>query len=452
MTTTEKIDGIQHLNGNLYRVRNTLINFTEQGEPNNGLTFSNPRLINGNPKPKGFSKEEMNELREAIRTEGLANPLLLRWSEVDNKRKLQVVGGERRKRCIDKLITSDADCFDPATESWMKASKVYEYIDVRINEMDDQTAFKNAFSENDTSVGIGDGATIGLIAEFRKAGWTDDEILKTTGKSISWLRDTDILLSLDEKTFAALTSEEINRSSALELAKIEDVQTRTEHLHLAEQFAVSRIKALKEKLTHEVESAETKAELAKAAAVEAVIRNNDEDAAEKEKAKQEKALARAAKKKQEIENLDENMPVITGKDLHKAKNKIASKDETISDEELEDGKALTNAKIAKYWYEPLAKIIKDWEGLEGEAEGANLEIDLCDAKLVLLLIDARLQGIKDITSLLQAHKLTKEEDVDDEEMITAESLGDEDEDEDEDFDEEADLEEDEDDDDEDSDD
>lgn len=427
MTTTEKIDGVQHLNGNLFRVRNTLINFTEQGESDNGLTFSNPRLINGNPKPKGFSKEEMNELREAIRTEGLANPLLLRWSEVDNKRKLQVVGGERRKRCIDKLIASDADCYDPVTESWIKASKMYEYIDVRINEMDDQTAFKNAFSENDTSVGIGDGATIGLVAEFRKAGWTDDEILKTTGKSISWLRDTDVLLSLDEKTLNALIAEEINRSSALELSKIEDINQRLEVLKNAGKFACERVSALKEKLEHEVESAETKAQKAKAAAVDASLRNHDEETAEKEKEKQERAETRAAKKKHEIEELDETMPVITGKDIHKAKNKTAAKSEPITDEELEDGKSLTNAKIAKHWYEPLAKVIKDWEGLEGEAEGANLEIDLCDAKLVLLLIDARLQGTKDIVSLLQAHKLTKEEDVDDEEMITAESLEDDDE-------------------------
>jgi hypothetical protein len=424
MTKTEKIDGIQHLNGNLYRVRNTLINFAENGDiEHDGLTFSNPRLISGNPKPKGLGKEEMNELREAIRTEGLENPLLLRWCEVNGKRKLQLVGGERRKRCLDRLISLDADCYDPATESWIKASQMYEYIDVRINEMDDQTAFKYAFSENDTSVGIGDGATIGLISEFRKADWTDDQILTTTGKSISWLRDTDVLLSLDEKTFTALTSEEINRSAALKLSKIEDIQERIKVLENAEQFAMNRLNALKEKLVHEVDSAEHKAEKAKADAVVAEMIDHDDVKAAKAKEKAEKAQERAEHKKQEIEELEGSLPVINSKDIHKAKNKTASS-KVQTEEELEDGKALTNAKIAKHWYEPLAALISAWTGLEDEAEGSNLEIDLSDAKLVLALIDARLEGNKDIVTLLQSHKLAKDEEVDDEDLITVASLQD----------------------------
>lgn len=423
-----KIAGIEHLKGNLYRVQLGLIKFSEQTEAD-VLTFSNPRLLTANPKPKGLGKDEMNELREAIRTEGLENPLLLRWIDVDGERTLQLVGGERRKRCLDKLVGSDVECYDPATESWKKASEMYEYVDCRINEMDDQSAFKHAFSENECSVGIGDGATIGLIGEFRKADWTDDQILQTTGKSISWLRDTDILLGLDEKTLTALTSEEINRASALQLAQVEDIQERIELLETAKKFAVKRLDALKSKLTHEVEVAENKVEIAKAQVVEAEMKHQGakKQAAE---AKIEKVQKRIDDKKHEIEELEEVVPIINSKDIHRAKNKAAAASSDLTEEQLEDGKSLTNAKLAKHWVEPLSELIKEWDGIEDQA--TDLQIDLCDAKLVLLLIDAKNEGNKDILGLLEAHKLTKEIDLpfDEEDMITTESLEDEDDDDD----------------------
>lgn len=428
MSLTATQDGIKHLHGNLYRVKTSLINLCDSKVEDGSLTFFNPRHVLA--KPKGFSKEEMNELREAIRTEGLENPLLLRWVEIDGNRVLQLASGERRKRCIDKLIKENADCYDPASESWKSASELYDFVDCRINEMDDQTAFKHAFSENERAVGIGEGATVALINEFRKAGWTDEQILETTGKSITWLKDTDILLSLDEFTFKCLVADEINRSAALQLAQIEDIESRVKVLESAKSFASGRISSMKQKLEKEVIAAENKAEFAEAVAVEAEIKGDEEQKTEAEE-KSKKHRKRAENKKKEVEELDDAAPKITSKDIHNAK-KAKENVDTGESEPSDEGKALTNAKVSKFWYEPLAKIIK---ANGHDDDGENLEIDLDDARLVIALLDAREAGERDIVSILQDHKLSKgefiDDDFEDDEEIETEGEEDSDEDSDE---------------------
>jgi len=401
MLATQSVDGVQHLYGDLYRVKSSLIQYSEKGEE--GLTFFNPRHVLTNAKPKGFSKEEMGELREAIRSAGLKNPLILRWCEVDGNRFLQLVDGERRKRCIDKLIKEDVDCYDAAEERNKPASELYDYVDCRINELDDQFAFKIAFTENGTAVDIGDGATIALVDQFRKAGWIDDQILYVTGKSISWLRDTDSLFSLDEVTFKALVSSEINRSAALKLLEIESIEERVKILENAKDFAAARISVIKEKLENEVASAENKIDFAEAVAIEAIHRG-DEDKKQEAEEKIEKASKRRERKKKEIEELDESGPKITSKDVHNAK-KAKDKNQDDSD----DGKRLTPAKVSKHWYEPIAKAIKQ-EGLD--EDGNDLEIDLDDAKLVIRLLEAIENGERDAIAILQDHKLSKDELVD----------------------------------------
>ena len=417
------LNGVEHIRGNLYRVQISLIQFAQQSDEG-GLAFFNPRFVLADSKPKGFSKEEMNELREAIRTEGLENPLLLRLVEIDGEQVLQLVGGERRKRCLDKLISDEEECYDPASESWKSASDMYGFVECRINEMDDQSAYKYAFSENERAIGIGEGATVALINEFRKASWTDEQIFQTTGKSSAWLRETDILLNLDESTFKSLSTNEINRTAALKLAKIENIESRIHVLEAAKSFAVDRISVIREKLEAEVEAAEDKIERNEAEAFVAEVQGDSDKKASAEK-KLRKNKSRVEAKKEEIEDL---APKINSDDIRNAQNE--DKDE----EELE-GKVLSNIKIFKFWHKPL-KAIVDREGLD--EEGNDLEIDLADAVLVLSVLEARNSGDKDILNLLKVHKLTKSdlsndefEDLEDD-VAVAVGLDDEFEDEDED--------------------
>jgi hypothetical protein len=405
MTATEEsdvevidLDGVQHLHGNLYRVRLDLIQLADTDLKKGDLSFSNPRTRFSGGKPKGFSKEEMSELREAIRTEGLENPLRLRWLEDET---IQLVSGERRYRSLKKLISDKADCFDPATGKLKKAGTLYEYVDARLSILDDREAFKVAYSGNDKAIGIGEGATIALIREYRAADWSDSEIMEATGKSITWLKDTDVLIGLDEETFTALTNEQINRSAALDLAKIEDVNERFELLDSARNFATKRLSTMKAKLQKEAESAEHKAEVAKGDLVEAEFMG-DEEAEEEAAEKVEKLEEKAKNKRSQAEEIDEEPAKITSKDLQKARKKPGANPGNGTGDA---NSAMTKAKIQKFWYEPCAALIKN----EGNDEDGNpVEIDLEDAYLVRYLCEQMEKGERDIIKMLKHHLRAKE--------------------------------------------
>lgn len=386
------MDGVIHLYGNLYRMRLDLIHFADTVEKD-VLSFKNPRLMLAGSKPKGFSKEEMSELRESVRTIGLENPMILRPVEFEGKTILQLISGERRTRCCQKLVKDDADCYNPATGKYVKASDLYEYVEVRINHLDDRAAWKSAYSSNDKAVDIGDGATIALIREWRNAGWTDDEILETTGKSISWLRDTDVLIGLDEETFDALKNEQINRSVALEFAKIEDVNERLETLKSALNFASTRLQEIKKKLAKAADNAEDKLELAEAQKAAAEL-GGDKKAKEKAEVKATKLAARVAKKKAAA---DDESTKVNSKDLQKARSSVKK---TGNSHAGEDAKALTRNKIQKHWYAPCAAHVKGAEESD--------DFDNEDARLVILLSESIEKGNEDIFKILKHHKKMKD--------------------------------------------
>lgn len=394
-----EMDGVKHLHGNLYRVRLDLIELPEASEEG-VLTFKNPRLV-GTNKPKGFSKEEMEELRKAIQTEGLEHPLLLRKVLVKGKSILQLVSGERRYRSISKLVKDKASCRNPATGKDEKASVLYEYVDARINlNMDDRTAYKHAYSGNDKAIGIGEGSTVALIREFREAGWTDQDVMEATGKSITWLKDTDILIDLDEDTFKALANDQINRSAALDLAKIEDVEERLQVLDRAREFATSRLSSVKKKLEKEVENTESKAEVAKAEIAEHEFTGNGEAKAKAE-SKAKKLESKAAQKRREHAEVDDGEPKVTGKDLQKAR----STGKRSGESQAGDEKSLTKAKMDKCWYQPAKALVKS-EGLD-ESGKAIENIELEDARLILLVCESFERGEKDVVKILKQHYTAK---------------------------------------------
>ncbi|RDJ35102.1 MAG: hypothetical protein DWQ19_09720 [Crenarchaeota archaeon] len=375
--------------GNLYRVPVKSISFADQKA---GATFFNPRLVAGNRR--GFSKEEMSELREAIRTEGLEHPLTLR--SIGNK--LQLISGERRLRCIQKLIKDDSKCYNPATKEWVPAAELYEYVEARIGEHDDQTAWKLAYSANDKAIGIGERATIALVRELRAANYDDKQIMAITGKSITWLKDTDLLNTLDKDTLDALDGDQINRTVAIELAKIDNIAQRLGLLETARNIAVQRLEIMKEKLEKEVAASESKADMSRAYAVEAEYNGQSKIAADAE-AKAEALEAKAAEKQAQADQLNVSSPKVTSKDLQKAKNN--KKKSGGSGAKV----ALTKAKIKKHWLAPVMETIKS-KGVD--EEGNELPIDLEDAHLVKVLCEHIENGEQDILKILTQHFKAKE--------------------------------------------
>jgi len=324
----------------------------------------------------------------------------LRWIDDNGEKKLQLVNGERRTRCAKKLVKEKADCFDPITGETVKANELYHEIDAYISEMDDQTAYKHAFSSNDRAVAIGDGCTVALIREFRTVrGYTDQDIMLITGKSITWVKETDDLLGLDEKTFNALATDQINRSVAIDLSKIEDVAERMALLDTARNFAAVRLSNVKKKLETEVNSSEKKADLAKAKAVVA-DHYGDEEGKEEAEANVEKLKAKAHSKRKEKEEIESEAAKITSKDLQKAKN--AKQKEAGGEERV----ALTKAKMKKYWYDVSVALIKS-DGCDENGEPIE-GIDQEDNRLGKLIMEQIAKGETDWVKILKHHQKAKE--------------------------------------------
>lgn len=389
---------IQHLAGCSYLVPSHMIRYAE-GEidsEEDTLSFKNPRrtMVNGQPNTRGFEKDRMSMLREAIRTEGMHTPLLLRGGSNLGNEELIIIDGERRKRCIDKLIKDGEECFDPSTNSYRPAKEVYGKIECKIySNIDDKSAFKHAFSANENSEPIGEGATVALIRYWRKCGWSDTDILEVTGMSTTWLRETEQLCALDEKTFGALAEDEINRTVAIHLSKVTDVNERLARLAVAREFAAKRIASLQEKAAKEMEKAEEDAELAEAQVVAAEHSKNAHH-----KAVAQKKLKKAKTKIEKKAKVLKAEKKVTIKDVHKAVEKATG----------ESGKSVTMSKFKKHYHEAAETAIKEMKK-EDDTELAEkyADCDLEDFYLVKLIGDSMEKGHRDLIKIIKAHKKNK---------------------------------------------
>jgi hypothetical protein len=294
-------------------------------------------------------------------------------------------------------VESNEECFNPYSQTFEPASVVYEYVEARIHEdITDEDAWKIAFTENSTSVDIGEAATIALIKKWREIGWEDRQILQITGKSITWLRETDHIIQLDEKCFDAFTCNEINRSVAVDLSKVEDVSDRVARLERSKEFAEKRLMALRQKAKLDLEKAEEAFEIAEANSVDAEIIGANQSKADTDLDEAQKKLEKHQTKSN---SLEEKEAIVTSKDLRNA-----LPDPTI--------RSLTMAKMNKHWFSECSKIITD--GLEVDAG-----INISDVRLISLLAEKIEDGERSIHSILKEHHgnelLLEEEDEEDEE-------------------------------------
>jgi hypothetical protein len=237
-TVFEK-SGIEHLHGDLYRVPSKDLKFAD-GVLNDSCSFVNPRHISGGI---GFDKDQMNQLTEAIRTEGLLHPLI---AMTDDKNNLLIISGERRKRAIDRLIGDNAMVHDRVSGKMVPAKELYTMIPCTIMvKPDAKVAYKFATSVNEGSVPVGDAATVALIRQWKRWGWRDEDICSATNKSITWLKDCYKIIGLDEVCWSAFLSRKINRTVALRLADIADVEKRVSVLTAGVYIAQTRVENLK---------------------------------------------------------------------------------------------------------------------------------------------------------------------------------------------------------------
>lgn len=402
---------VNHLHGNLFRIKKDKIKISPKGlsVENGNLIYGNPRwFVNskGEQQAKGIEKEKMNELKNSIQNDGLENPLRLRVSK--NNKTTEIINGERRFRCIQDLVEKDLPCFDSKSGCKKPASEVFEWIDCRIEFMDDKTALRVALRPNETSEIIGDLANLNLVKILKQSNFDDQEIIKTTGKSISWLRETEKIISLDQECLDNFKKEKINRTVALRLALIENVEERISLLDKIKNIAETKHNEKIQKTNEKIQKIEQNQQIAE---ITANIANKKGD---EEKEKKHREIAnlqkeKAQKAKKNLEDLENKKTIATSKDI----------------EQIEDvNKPLSHKKIKLIYIDLINEIIEN-EGLDEDGEQLGLDLNILNS--ICCVLSEILEGNKNALEVLAEHCAVEQVDASEEDYDNSEEYEDEDE-------------------------
>jgi hypothetical protein len=389
-------DDVVHIKGNLYEIKESLIEIPEPFDPNaKKLKVGNPRWTTGSDGKtiaKGLfgskkDSEEAESLRNAIRDHGMDHPIKVRI-EKGKTTKLVCINGDRRLRARSKLRKDKTKCYNAATGKKESAEKVLEFVECRVGIWSEEEAIEQAITGNDTSVPIGVAATVHVVRSLKKhyedVAMKDDSLtnekqrstfvgrqirLRMGSKSETWLREEYELLKLDDKTFQALRNETIDRKVAISLASISDVADRLERLDLVCDALHEHIAAKKEKLQADIEKLEDKRILAAIQVDDDKLDGLDPSESEEQVAEIE---SKVNSKNEDLVDLEESPPSATSRQLDQANQKVSkSKGGDVK------VKPFTYSKINRCWKKQCEKLIKE----------ENEEIDLEDARLVNLIID-----------------------------------------------------------------
>ena len=261
-------DGVRVISDDgLYSVDWNLIEIAKEISDSKELEFFNPRhlgqyVYNDDSQVflgQGFDKESMKELFTDIAQNGVDYPLLGYWIIRDGKIKVCVNDGERRWRCVDRLIEKNEKVWSGQYNAYLPAKEVYAQILCRVKVMTEEEALQRACAVSETSVKWGEGATARLVKTLYEKGKKDEEICKLLNKGKLWLADTYSLNELDEVCFNFLLAGKCNRTAALELLKIKDVKIRQNWLQRAWKDAVDthdKVQTKNERLLEKAERAE----------------------------------------------------------------------------------------------------------------------------------------------------------------------------------------------------
>lgn len=158
---------------------------------------------------KEFDEEQLDELAQSIRQQGLITPITVRRMP-DGK--YQLIAGERRLRASVRANLTEVPAYvRTATDSQMMEMALVENIQrAELNAMEVALAYK------------------ALIEECQL---THEELSLKVGKNRSTITNYLRLLSLPAETQLALSRDEISMAHARALAGVDDVQRHLEILH-----------------------------------------------------------------------------------------------------------------------------------------------------------------------------------------------------------------------------
>lgn len=425
---TEKFgDSIRQIKGNLFEIKEDLIEFPEPFDPNSEvLKAGNPRWIttsDGKQVAKGLTgtkkdTEKAESLMISIRDHGMDHPIKARVIQNGEEIHIICINGERRLRARQKLRNNKAKCFNPETGKKEAAEKILEYIECRLGEWDEEGAIEQSVVGNDTGEPIGHAATANVVRCLKKyyegeakgnerfksakeqAEWVSKQIrLRMGNKSETWIRDEYELLKLDQKTFEALQNDVIDRTVAIGLASISDVEERLRRLDYVCEALEKYISEKKDKIQKDLDRLKDKAKTTVEKIDDSKLEGTDPSEEEEEL---ESTNEKIEDKQDALDDLEANPPAANARQLDDATRRANA-----SGGDGPSLKPLSYAKVNRSWKKRCDDLIKS-EGLD--EEGNIVDVDLEDVRLVSLLIDAMGKGKtgKDSKNPIEIEKLLKQ--------------------------------------------
>jgi hypothetical protein len=297
LTTTkhvEKGSQYRHMGDNLYKVDiAAIIVETIVPDESDTLKFANPRKIDASEEyaSAGFSHEDMDSLKESIRSRGLLTPLIGRFKESadENGDKIScvsVINGHRRLQAIKELVESNTPCYDPITKETVNSASLYKEISFKVFDVADEIeCYLLSFEEDKTKVKFGPGTETRFVQHCRSRFIPDSQIMRMTGNSQEWLSDTYNLLDNladDSHVIHAFFSGAIDRGLAKHLATIADKEIRHKLMNGAIENASDRHSIRQDRIETTINAKMDKIEVLSAAKICDEYAGNQEDADEKQ--------------------------------------------------------------------------------------------------------------------------------------------------------------------------
>lgn len=306
------------------------------------FAFFNPRILDNSKKEMyGFSKEEIDSLKESIRSKGLMENLNINA----NNGECGLLDGHRRHEAISQLIKENAPCFDNHTNQWVPAKDLYNEVIVKVfNNLSPADCFSRAFDSDSNKVSFGENASIRFVDYCINFRMTEKKIVEMCGKTISWLRYISKLLSKVNKDSVikdALLNGSINATAADSLMDIEEEQERHNVYKAALEKAEEDFEEKVKKTNLAIKNTSRKIEIAKKKKEEAEEFGDVDEITDADALLEKHANTLEAKKREK----NEISPKINTKNIEQALDEVGLDIE--SDEESDDESAPKATKKPK---------------------------------------------------------------------------------------------------------
>jgi ParB-like chromosome segregation protein Spo0J len=310
--------------------------------------FYNPRSMDS------FTVDEMAELKDSLRQDGLQQPPIVRIFTQDGKRdgevlKIELVAGERRLRSLQSLVEEDTPCQTDDGEK--PASQVFAFIPCKVYyNIDDARALRIAFIENGQHKSLTTKEEIALVERLTKRGLKQDEISVVLGTNVTWVSQTsNFREELPPDAFARLLEGKLSRHVAVKMLsyKKEDRQPLFTEMVRVEQEERAAAKA---KLQAEKEQAEDDEELA-ARGEQQAITQKDGGEAKRQQRKQSQARRRQGEIVEKEKKLDSEAETLRQGTLQKAGQRAGI--------QPKKAQILTKSMIEQFYVDLVAKWIEN---------------------------------------------------------------------------------------------